>query len=42
MKIALAVADLAYEQGLATVPKPDDLSSFIRSQVYEPEYHPYC
>ena len=42
MKIAVGVAELAYERELATVPKPDDLSSFIQSQVYEPEYRIYC
>ena len=42
MKIAVGVAELAYERELATVPKPDDLSRFIQSQVYEPEYPTYC
>ena len=36
--IAVAVAEEAYEQGLATVPRPDDLREFIRAQVYEPVY----
>ena len=42
MKIAECVAEIAYERELATVPRPDDLSSFIQSQVYEPEYLTYC
>jgi len=39
--IATAVAEVAYSQGLARKPKPNDLPAYIRSQVYEPEYHGY-
>jgi len=39
--IATAVAEVAYSQGLARKPKPDDLSAYIRFQMYEPEYHRY-
>jgi len=39
--IAGAVAEVAYQQGLATVPKPDDLLAFIKSQMYEPKYLSY-
>jgi len=39
--IATAVADVAYNQGLARKPKPDDLSTYIESQMYEPKYPRY-
>ncbi len=39
--IAAAVAEVAYNQGLARKPKPDDLLTYIKSQMYEPEYHCY-
>jgi len=39
--IATAVAEVGYSQGLAGKPKPDDLSAYIRSQMYEPEYQRY-
>jgi malate dehydrogenase (oxaloacetate-decarboxylating)(NADP+) len=39
--IATAVAEVAYERGLATVPKPEDLQAFIKSQMYEPKYQSY-
>lgn len=40
--IAAAVAEQAYEQGLATVSRPDDLDEHIRSQMYEPVYSTYA
>jgi malate dehydrogenase (oxaloacetate-decarboxylating)(NADP+) len=39
--IATAVAEVAYKQGIAKKPKPDDLPAFIRSQMYEPKYQRY-
>ena len=39
--IATAVAEVAYNQGIARKPKPDDLPAFIKSQIYEPKYRPY-
>lgn len=41
LKIATAVAAIAYDQGLAATPKPADLESFIRAQVFEPNYRNY-
>lgn len=41
LAIAVAVADLAYRQGLATIPRPDDLEQYISALMYEPEYIPY-
>jgi len=40
--IAAAVAEVAYEQGLATVPRPADMLAYIRSQMYEPRYATYA
>jgi malate dehydrogenase (oxaloacetate-decarboxylating)(NADP+) len=36
--IAEAVAEVAYERGLAAVPRPEDLGAHIRSLMYVPEY----
>jgi malate dehydrogenase (oxaloacetate-decarboxylating)(NADP+) len=41
VRIATEVAQVAYRQGLARVPEPNDLEAFIRSHVYEPEYRSY-
>ncbi len=40
--IAAAVAQVAYEHGLATVPKPADLLAFVRSRMYDPQYASYA
>jgi malate dehydrogenase (oxaloacetate-decarboxylating)(NADP+) len=39
--IATVVAEVAYNQGLARKPKPDDISAYIKSQMYEPQYRRY-
>ena len=36
--IAMAVAEVAYKCGLATVPKPNDMMAFIELQMYDPHY----
>jgi malate dehydrogenase (oxaloacetate-decarboxylating)(NADP+) len=36
--IAVAVAEVAYKHGLATVPRPNDMMGFIESQMYDPQY----
>lgn len=36
--VAVAVAEVAYEQGLATVARPADLSAYIEAQRYRAEY----
>ena len=41
-KIAAAVAGVAFGQGLAATPKPPDLLTFIKSQMYEPQYTRYA
>jgi malate dehydrogenase (oxaloacetate-decarboxylating)(NADP+) len=40
--IAAAVARVAYEQKLATVPEPADLLVFVKSRMYEPRYGDYA
>jgi malate dehydrogenase (oxaloacetate-decarboxylating)(NADP+) len=39
--IATAVAGVAYRQGLATVPMPENLLTFMLEEMYEPEYRRY-
>jgi malate dehydrogenase (oxaloacetate-decarboxylating)(NADP+) len=39
--IATAVARVAYDANLASVPRPDDLASVVRSQMYDPRYPSY-
>jgi malate dehydrogenase (oxaloacetate-decarboxylating)(NADP+) len=36
--IASAVADVAYQRGLATGQAPNDLDAFIQAQMYDPHY----
>lgn len=40
-QIATAVAELAYQRDLATIPEPEDLVTFIKSQMYQPRYAPF-
>ena len=37
-KIAAAVANVAWQNGLADGPPPNDLSGFIEAQMYDPHY----
>lgn len=39
--IAVAVAEVAYHRGLATKSRPEDLSTYISSLMYEPKYQSY-
>ena len=36
--IAVAVANVAYEEGLATVARPDDLDATVRAAMYDATY----
>jgi malate dehydrogenase (oxaloacetate-decarboxylating)(NADP+) len=36
--IAAAVAGVAYEEDLASVPRPTDLCAFVRAHMYDPRY----
>ena len=40
-RIAAAVAQVAYERGLASKPRPADLLDFIQKQMYDPCYASY-
>ena len=40
--IAAAVAEVAYERGLATQPKPEDLLAHIKAEMYVPQYRRYA
>jgi malate dehydrogenase (oxaloacetate-decarboxylating)(NADP+) len=37
-QIGAAVADVAYQRGLATGAAPNDTIGFIQSQMYDPRY----
>ena len=39
--IATAVAEVAYQSGLARRPRPDDLAAAIRAEMFEPDYPSY-
>jgi len=41
LQIAIAVAEKAYTLGLAQLPRPDNLSNYIKKQVYQPVYPDY-
>jgi malate dehydrogenase (oxaloacetate-decarboxylating)(NADP+) len=34
------IAEVIFASNLATVPAPEDIAKFIRSQTYKPEYRP--
>ena len=36
--IAVAVAEVAYKRGLATLPRPNNMMAYIESQLYDPQY----
>jgi malate dehydrogenase (oxaloacetate-decarboxylating)(NADP+) len=40
--IAAAVAETAYRQGLASLPRPADLHAHVRSHMYDPMYRKYA
>jgi malate dehydrogenase (oxaloacetate-decarboxylating)(NADP+) len=40
--IAVAVARVAWQDGFATKPPPDDLTAYVRSLMYEPDYPSYA
>jgi malate dehydrogenase (oxaloacetate-decarboxylating)(NADP+) len=40
-KIATAIATIAYQNDLATLPQPADLTTAVREQMYEPDYQAY-
>ncbi len=42
LNVAVAVAELAYREGLARVERPDDLKAFVQAQMFTPEYEVYA
>jgi malate dehydrogenase (oxaloacetate-decarboxylating)(NADP+) len=38
VEVAIRVAELIFDRGLARVPRPADVAEFVRSKVYEPAY----
>jgi malate dehydrogenase (oxaloacetate-decarboxylating)(NADP+) len=40
-EIAATVAEVAYGEGLADRPRPDDLPAFVRTNRYNPGYPVY-
>ena len=40
-EIAVTVAGVAYNEGLASLPRPDDLPAFVRANRYDPGYPIY-
>ena len=40
--IGTAVAKVAFDRGLAGVPRPADIGEYVRSQMYEPTYPTYA
>jgi malate dehydrogenase (oxaloacetate-decarboxylating)(NADP+) len=41
VQIAMAVASIAYDKGLAGILRPNDMKAFIKSKVWEPVYEDY-
>ena len=41
LHIATAVAELAFDKGLAGVKRPENITAFVQSQIYEPQYPSY-
>jgi malate dehydrogenase (oxaloacetate-decarboxylating)(NADP+) len=40
-RIAEAVSDVAFEQGMAGIERPTDLLGYIKQRMYAPRYVPY-
>lgn len=41
-EVAVAVSEVAYREGLAALPRPDDLAAFVRANRYDPGYPSYA
>lgn len=39
--IATKVCEMAFDEGLAQIERPDDIYSFVKSKMYEPDYPAY-
>ena len=40
-RIAVAVAEVAYERGLAAKSRPEDMMALVQAHVYDPHYATY-
>ena len=40
--IAVAVCEVAFEQGLAGIERPEDLAAHVRGRMFQPSYVPYA
>ncbi|MFM7261302.1 MAG: malic enzyme-like NAD(P)-binding protein, partial [bacterium] len=38
VEVAIDVAELVFERGLANIERPKDIRAFIREKVYDPSY----
>jgi malate dehydrogenase (oxaloacetate-decarboxylating)(NADP+) len=38
IRIAVDVASLVFDAGLARIDRPEDIDSFVRQQVYDPDF----
>jgi len=38
VEVAIRVAELIFDRGLARVPRPADVAEFVRAKVYDPAY----
>lgn len=41
LAVAVAVAEVAYDKGLASKPRPENLEEYIKKMMFEPEYQSY-
>jgi malate dehydrogenase (oxaloacetate-decarboxylating)(NADP+) len=41
-RIAVAVGEVAFEEGLAGIERPEDLDGYIRGRMFHPHYVPYA
>lgn len=40
-KIAVAVGEIAYKEGLTTLPRPTDMAAYVKERMFVPEYEPF-
>jgi malate dehydrogenase (oxaloacetate-decarboxylating)(NADP+) len=40
-KIAVAVGEIAYKEGLTTLPRPADMAAYVKERMFVPEYAPF-
>lgn len=40
-KIAVAVGEIAYKEGLTTLPRPTDMAAYVKERMFVPDYEPF-